>query len=154
MAVDTTSKALSLIFNRSLIHGEVFGDWKSANIVPIFKKGSKGDKNSYRPVSLTSVVGKLLGSIIRDQVKTFLDENKLIYSNQHGFTKDRSCLTNLIKFFYRIFEWYDQLNSLDIIYLDFSKAFDKVPHKRLIKKLEGYRTRGECLKMDSRVAGG
>ena len=89
-----------------------------------------GDNNNYRPVSLISIVGKLLESIIRDQVQKFLDENKLIHSSQHGFTNGKSCLTNLTEFFYRIFEWYDIIN------LDFSKAFDKVPHRRLIKKLE------------------
>ena len=66
MAVDSTIKALSLIFNRSLL--QIPGDWKSANVVPIIKKGSKGDKNNYRPVSLISIVCKLLESIIRDQV--------------------------------------------------------------------------------------
>ena len=74
-------------------------DWKSANVVRIFKKCSKGDKNNYRPVSSTSIVGKLLESIIRVQVQKFLDKNKLIYSNQHGFVKGESCLTNLIEFF-------------------------------------------------------
>ena len=74
MSVDSTSKALSLIFNRSLLHEEIPADWKSANVVPIFKKGSKGDKNNYRPVSLKSIVGKLLESIIKDQVQRFLDE--------------------------------------------------------------------------------
>ena len=59
----------------------------------------------------------------------FLDENKLIYSSQHVFSKGTLCLTNLIDFFDRIFEWYDQGDLLDIVYLDFSKAFDKVPHK-------------------------
>ena len=58
MSVDSTSKALSLILNRSLLHGEIPIDWKSANVVPIFKKDSKGDENNYRPVSLTSIVGK------------------------------------------------------------------------------------------------
>ena len=56
--------------------------------------------------------------------------------SQDGFTKDKSYLTNFIEFFYRIFEWHDQWDSLDIIYLDFSKVFDKVPHIRLIKILE------------------
>ena len=62
------------------------------------------------------------------------------------FIKGKSCLTNLIEFFDRIFEWYDQGDSLDIIYLDFSKAFDKVPHQRLIKKLEGYGIQGNVLR--------
>ena len=81
-----TSKALSLIFNRSLLHRKIPVDWKSTNVVPIFKKGSKVDKNNYRPISLTSIVGKLLESIIKDKVQKFLNENKLIYSSQHGFT--------------------------------------------------------------------
>ena len=73
MSVDSTSKVLSLIFNRLLLHGEIPVDWKRANVVPIFKKGSKGDKNNY----ITSIVVKLLESIIRDQVQKFLDETKL-----------------------------------------------------------------------------
>ena len=68
MSVDSTSKALSLIFIRSLLLGEIPVDWKSVNVVPIFKKGSKGDKNNYRPVSLTSVVGKLLVNTIGENV--------------------------------------------------------------------------------------
>ena len=81
ISFDSTSKALSLICNRSLLHGEIPVDWKSANVVPIFKKGFKGDKNNYRPVSLTSIIGKMLVNIIRDQIQNFLDENKFIYSN-------------------------------------------------------------------------
>ena len=77
----------------------------------------------------------MLESIIRDQIQKFLNENKLIYSSQNGFTKGKSCLTNLNEFLDRIFEWYDQG---DYIYFDFSKPFEKVPHKRFIKKLEGY----------------
>ena len=88
-----------------------------------------GDKNKHRPVSLTSIVGKLLKSIIRDQVK-FLDETKLIYSSQHVFTKGKSCITNLIEFFDRIFELYDKSDSFDIN-LNFIKAFDNVPHQGL-----------------------
>ena len=63
------------------------------------------------------MVGKLLESIIKNQVQKILDENKLIYSSQHCFTKGKSCLTNLIKFF----EWYDQWDSLNIMHLDFSR---------------------------------
>ena len=83
-----------------------------------------------------------------------MGENTLIYSSQHAFTKVKSCLTNLIEFFNRSFEWHNQGDSLDIIYLDFSKIFYKVPHKRLIKKTRGLWDSGECPKMDSRVAEG
>ena len=75
-----------------------------------------------------------------------MDVNKLVYSSQHSFTKGKPCLTNLIGLFDKIFQWYDQGDSLDIIYLDFRKAFNKVPHKRLIKKLEGYGIQGNILR--------
>ena len=78
MSIDSTSKALNLIFNRSVMYGEVSTDWKSVNIVLIFKTGSQSDKNNYRPVSLISVIGKLLESIIRERLQKFLNENKLI----------------------------------------------------------------------------
>ena len=74
-----------------------------------------------------------------------LDKNKLIYSSQHNFIKGKSYLINLIEFFCRICEWYDKGDSLDIIYSEFSKAFNKVPDKRLIKKLEGYGIQGNVL---------
>ena len=76
MAVDNTSKALSLIFNRSLLHGEIPAVWKNAKEVPIFKKGSKADKNNYRQVSLTSIVSEFLESIIKERIHKFLEENK------------------------------------------------------------------------------
>ena len=146
MSVDSTSKALNIIFNKSLMYGEIPGDQKRANAVPIFKKGSKGIKNNYRPINLTSIISKLLKSIIKGQVQNFLDENKLIYSSQHGFTKSKSCLANQSEFFYRIFEYYNEGDSLDIIFLNFTKAFDKVPHKILIKKFESYGIQGNVLR--------
>ena len=124
MSVDSTSIVLSLIFNRSLIQEEIPGDWKSANVVLIFKKGSICDKNNYKLVSLTSIVGKLLESIIRDQVQHFLDENKFIQANMVSLR---------VTFFYRIFEWYDKGESLDIIYLDFSKAFGYGIHENVLR---------------------
>ena len=132
MSVDSTSKALSLIFNRSQMFEEILSDWESAHVVPIFKNDSKNDENNYKSVCLTSIISKLLESIIRDQVQMFLNEKKAIYPSQHGFTKGKSCLTNLIKFVNNIFEWYDQDNSLDIIYQNFSKTFDKFQYKRVM----------------------
>ena len=75
-----------------------------------------------------------------------MDENKLFYSSEHGFTKGIKCLTIGIEFFSRIFEWCNQGDSFDIICLDFSKAFDKILHKRLIKKLESYGIQGSALR--------
>ena len=109
---------------------------KEANIIPLFKKGSRNKSVNYRPVSLTSVICKLLEAIIRDHMMDFLIKHKLINPSQHGFLKARSCLTNLLCFFEEITKWVDKGSPVDVIYLDFQKAFDKVPHQRLILKLK------------------
>ena len=85
-----------------------------------------------------SVICKLLESIIRDHMMDFLIKHKLINSSQHGFLKSKSCLTNLLCFFEEITKWVDEGSPVDIIYLDFQKAFDKVPHQRLILKLKSH----------------
>ena len=88
----------SHVFNMSLQEGSVPLDWKEANIIPLFKKGSRNKSVTYRPVSLTSVICKLLETIIRDHMMDFLINHKLINSSQHGFLKAKSCLTNLLCF--------------------------------------------------------
>ena len=122
---------LAIIFSRSLSETEIPIDWKRANVVPVFKKGDKGKVENYRPVSLTSLVCKLFESIIKDTIVAFLNENEIIRGTQHGFMKGRSCLTNLLEFLDVATNSFDQGKQLDVAYLDFSKAFDKVPHKRL-----------------------
>ena len=107
-------------------------EWKEANIIPLFKKGSRNKSVNYRPVSLTSVICKVLETIIRDHMMDFLIKHKLINPSQHGFLKARSCLTNLLCFFEEITKWVDEGSPVDVIYLDFQKAFDKVPHQRLL----------------------
>ena len=89
-------------------------------------------------MSLTSVICKLLESIIRDHIMDFLIKHKLINSSQHGFLKSKSCLTNLLFFFEEITKCVDEGSPVDIIYLDFQKAFDRVPHQRLIIKLKSH----------------
>jgi ribonuclease P/MRP protein subunit RPP40 len=128
-------KPLAILFNLSLDRGEIPSDWKDANVAVIFKKGSKTDPSNYRPISLTSQVGKILERIIKDRVVEYLEENQLIYNSQHGFRKNRSCLTNLLEFTEKAASCLDSGKSIDIIYLDFQKAFDKVPHARLMRKL-------------------
>ena len=122
----------------SLQEGIVPLEWKEANIIPLFKNGSRNKSVNYRPVSLTSVICKLLETIIRDHMMDFLVKHKLINTSQHGFLKARSCLTNLLCFFEEITKWVDDGSPVDVIYLDFQKAFDKVPHQRLILKLKSY----------------
>ena len=96
--VEQISKPLAHVFNMSLQEGIVPLEWKEANIIPLFKKGSRNKSVNYRPVSLTSVICKLLETIIRDHMMDFLVKHKLINTSQHGFLKARSCLTNLLCF--------------------------------------------------------
>ena len=98
-ATKQISKPLAHVFNMSLQEGIVPLEWKEANIIPLFKKGSRNKSVNYRPVSLTSVICKLLETIIRDHMIDFLVKHKLINPSQHGFLKARSCLTNLLWFF-------------------------------------------------------
>ena len=132
--VEQISTPLAHVFNMSLQEGIVPLEWKEANIIPLFKKGSRNKSVNYRPVSLTSVICKLLETIMRDHMMDFLVKHKLINPSQHGFLKARSCLTNLLCFFEEITKWVDDGSPVDVIYLDFQKAFDKVPHQRLILK--------------------
>ena len=124
------------MFNLSLEEGIVPSEWKEANITPLFKKGSRNKPDNYRPVSLTSVVCKLLETLFRDHMVEFLVKHKVINTYQHGFLKSRSCLTNLLCIFEETTKWVDDGSPVDIAYLDFQKDFDKVPHQRLLFKLK------------------
>lgn len=128
------SKPLLVIFRQSLVTGEIPNDWKQGIIIPIYKKGDRTEPGNYRPVSLTCIACKILESIIKDKLESFLEHNNILKDSQHGFRKGRSCLTNLLEFFEEATKTYDQSRAYDIIYLDFQKAFDTVPHERLIFK--------------------
>ena len=138
-------KPLTNLFNLSLESGTVPQDWRDAIVSPLLKKGSRAKAENYRPVSLTSIVGKLCESIIKDRLVQHLNEHELLRNSQHGFTSGRSCLTNLLDFFESASKELDSGNDVDLVYLDFCKAFDKVPHCRLIKKLHAHGIRGKVL---------
>ncbi|GCC23648.1 hypothetical protein chiPu_0002046 [Chiloscyllium punctatum] len=123
-------EALVVIFQPSLESGKVPDDWKITVVTPLFKKGSRQKMDNYRPISLTSVIGKILESIGKDEISKFLQVHGRIRKSLHEFSKGRSCLTNLLEFFEEITSRLDQGTPVDIIYLDFQKAFDKVPHER------------------------
>ena len=130
---------LVLIFQRSLETGQVPEQWKEANVTAIYKrKGQRCDPGNYRPVSLTSQVGKLFERIIRDYLVKFLEENKLLRDSQHGFRNKRSCLTNLLEFLDLVSDYVDEGIPVDAVYLDFQKAFDKVSHSKLLVKMARY----------------
>lgn len=108
----------------------------------IFKGGDKTKPENYRPISLTSVPGKLMEKIIRDQLVEHMIENNLFAKSQHGFIFGKSYVTQLLEFLEDVSEELDEGDDVDVIYLDFRKAFDKVPHLRLLKKLWAYGIQG------------
>lgn len=134
----TIATPLQIIFSKSLMTGQVPGDWKKSNVTPIFKSGDKTDPNNYRPVSLTCHICKVFESIIKDAMVTFLNEGDTLNKNQHGFTKNKSCLTNLLTFIEYVSEEVDLGHPVDVLYLDFKKAFDTVPLDLLVYKLKAY----------------
>jgi len=124
---DVIADPLSIIFERSLRTGEMPEDWRKANVTPIFKKGKKEDPGNYRPVSLTSIPGKMIEQLILDLIIKQVEEKKIISSRQHGFTKGKSCLANLTAFYDGMTGWVEEGRAVDVVYLDFSKAFDSLP---------------------------
>ena len=97
--VDVVAKPLSIILQQFWLTRDVLVDWRLANVMPIFRKGQKDDPDSYRPISLTSVPGKVMEWIILGSIMDQLKVNQGIMPSQHGFTNGRSCLTNLISFY-------------------------------------------------------
>ena len=137
---------ISIIFQRSFDEGVVPSDWKCANVTPIFKKGDRSQAGNYRPISLTSVICKVMESIVKDAIVRFFDDHSVINSTQHGFTKNRSCLTNILEFLEDVTYSVDCGKPVDVVFLDFQKAFDKVPHNKLLCKLKGLGIKGGLLK--------
>ena len=126
-----------LIFSYSLSHGVIPKSWKRAainnTINPIYKSGDKTVPSNYRPISLTCKVIEII--IRRREVFSFLDRKGCLNTTQHGFRPGRFCLSALLDVFDNIMHMLDSNSSVDMVYLDFSKAFDKVDHGILLHKL-------------------
>lgn len=137
--VTSSSKFLYHIFRQSLASGQLPSDWKIGKIVPVHKIGDKGSPNNYRPISLTCVCCKMLEHIIASHIFSHLESNHFFVGNQHGFRKCLSCDTQLFEFTTDLHLNMDSGLQTDCVFLDFSKAFDRVAHCRLIAKLSALR---------------
>ena len=125
--------------------GELPGDWKEANVVPIHKSGERILAQNYRPVSLTSIVVKTLERVVHKHIMNFLIDQQLLSENQHGFRKYRLCLTQLLQLLHHWFSVLDKRGAIDVAFLDFAKAFHKVSHPHLFNKLQSYGIKGQLL---------
>ena len=129
-------RPLTMIFNKSLKEGVVPNSWKEAEVVPIFKKGKRDDPGNYRPVSLTS--GKIMEKIVRKEIVDHLERNEIISDVQHGFVQGKSCQTQLLTVTEEWTRWMEERKPFDCLYFDYKKAFNSVPHMRLMRKIENW----------------
>ena len=137
---------LKILFETSYKLGCLPSEWRTGNIVAIFKHGNKRDPSNYRPISLTCVICKVMESIIRDVITDYFLLNGLFSDKQYGFIKGRSTALQLLRLLDEWTEYLDSGGQIDVIYTDFAKAFDKVPHQRLHAKLKSYGLTNDLLK--------
>ena len=120
------------IWKKSFETGLIPQELKMQYITPVFKKGDKAKAENYRPISLTSHIIKIFERIIRKDLINYLESNNLITDAQHGFRSGRSCFTQLLDHIENILKSLQENNEVDVIYLDYAKAFDKVDHEILL----------------------
>ena len=136
---------LSIIWTKSFDKSAIPSSLKIQFINPIFKKGDKTKAANYRPISLTSHVIKIFERIVRKRIIDYLESNNKITDSQHGFRSGRSCFTQLLDHVDNILKNLQENKEVDVIYLDYAKAFDKVDHEILLKKLSKMGIQGKLL---------
>ena len=140
---ESLSLPIFIIMKKSFESGCLPVNWLRANITSIFKKGKRDEPLNYRPISLTSVICKLMEKILRKRIIEHLENNNIFSAHQHGFRAHRSCLTALLEYFEDITKALDENVPIDAVYLDCQKAFDSVPTKRLLTKVHAVGIRGK-----------
>ena len=136
IVADLISQPLSVLFQKSSIEGNVPSQWLKACITAIHKKGVKSLFENYRPLSITSIICKLMESIMRDKAVGHMESNHLLSKKQHGFVPLKNCMTNPLLCMEDWTNYIEDGHPIDIIYTDFAKAFDRVPHQGLLQKIK------------------
>ena len=132
---DALTTPLTHLLNTCLQTCSVPEEWKVHKIVPIPKGSDPSDVHNYHPISLLCILPNILETIkiVYDKIIDFILPQ--ISSQQFGFLRKRSCVNQLLSFYSQIFSSVDQKNPCDVIFLDFRKAFDTLPHPELLYKL-------------------
>jgi len=130
---------------RNLLGSYLPSCWKYAHITPIYKKGNRSAADNCHPISLTSPIVQILESIIKDHITHHILANSIFSSSQHGFIAGRSCTTLFLTAMNYWTKSLDDGYPVDIIYLDFQRVFNSIPHNRLLMKLGAYGIRGSLL---------
>ena len=133
---------LTELFNRSYRAGVMPEDWRDANVVSAYKKGKKTLAVNYRPISLTCICCKLFEHVMVHHIMGHAGKHNILYALQHGFRGKLSCETQLIEFCHDLVVNCHEGHQTDALVMDFSKAFDKVGHERLLEKVTRYGVTG------------
>lgn len=138
---------ICIVYKKGLFSGSIPDVWRTANVSAVFKKGERFKASNYIPVSLTCIPCKMLEHIIVSNIMGHLDKHDTLADCQHGFRRRRSCETQLLTLADELPKSLYRRKQHDIAVLDFSKAFDRVPHRRLLAKLHHYGIRDNTLKL-------
>lgn len=140
------NKPLQTIFDKSFTEGRIPSIWKDANISALYKnKGDKSETTNYRPVSLTCLPSRICERTVRDTIMNHMNKNNLFTESQYGFRHKRSCILQLLDVLDDWSKYYDDSKQIDTVYLDIKKAFDTIPHQRLLLKMKNYGFGGKLL---------
>jgi len=134
-AGNAIAKPLCQLFNMSLVKKQVPLLWKQSNVMPVFKKDNPSNINNYRPIALLSVVNKVFERIIHKHIYNHLRDNFILSDYQSGFQPGRSCITQLVEIYHKFCQAIDSGKEIRAVFLDISKAFDRVWHRGLLHKL-------------------
>ena len=142
---ETLSEPIFLLWQDSFETGVIPPSMKTQFITPVYKKGDRTEAANYRPVSITSHIIKIFERVIRNNLVEHMEANNFLSPHQHGFRKKRSCLTQLLDHVDTILKSLNSGEEVDVIYLDYAKAFDKVDHNILLAKAKRYGIHGNML---------